>query len=99
MISPIKIWRRQKNTAGALGREGTVITWTRIHVPGEDFKNFAPFVVVLVEFKDKGRAFGQLVDNSEKDLKIGAKVKSVLRKVREVENQDVIPYGVKFKLL
>ncbi|HVZ11569.1 MAG TPA: OB-fold domain-containing protein [Patescibacteria group bacterium] len=97
MISPTKIWRRQKTTVKQLGLTGTVVTWTKIFVPSSEYTSLAPFTVVLVELENKDKAFGQLVDFDIKDLKIGMRVKSVLRRVREVEREDVIPYGIKFR--
>jgi len=97
MISPVKIWRRQKEKRLILGKEGKVISWTKIYVAPKDFKNFAPYVVVLVELEDKKKYVGQLIDYDESNLKIGQKVKAVLRKTRNVGQEDVIPYDVKFK--
>jgi len=97
MISPVKIWRRQKEKREILGKEGKVISWTKIYVAPKDFKNIAPYLVVLVELEDKKKFVGQLVDYEEKDLKFGQKVKAVLRKTRNVGSEDVIPYGIKFK--
>ncbi len=99
MVSPVKIWRRQKEIRKLLGQKGKVLTWTKVFVAGPDFKRYAPYPVVLVEFEPGRRAFGQLVDYEEKDLKIGASVVAVLRKVRETDKEDVIAYGIKFKPL
>ncbi|MBI4225793.1 OB-fold domain-containing protein [Candidatus Roizmanbacteria bacterium] len=99
MISPVKIWRRQKEIRGLLSKTGSIITWTLIYVSGKDFKKYAPFPVVMVEFENGKKAVGQLVDYSKEDLKIGGKVISVLRKVRESKAEDVIPYGLKFRPL
>jgi len=97
MISPVKIWRRQKEKRLILGKEGRIISWTKIHVAPKDFKNFAPYPVVLVELEDKKKYVGQLVDYDENNLKIGQRVKAILRKTRNVGREDVIPYGIKFK--
>lgn len=99
MISPIKIWRRQKEIRKILGKKGKILTWTKIHAPGSDFKKYAPYPVVLVELENKEKAYGQLVDYKEEDLKIGKKVVSVLRKVRASSEEGIIAYGVKFKPL
>ena len=79
-----------------LNRKGRVISWTYIYAPPVDFKKTAPYAVVLVEFKKGERAFGSLVDVEEKNITIGMKVVSVLRKVRDVLSDDVIAYGLKF---
>lgn len=99
MNSPIKIWRRQKETRQNLGQIGKILTWTKILVTGQKHHSFAPYLVVLVELKNGQKIFGQLMDNQLKDLVIGSEVKSVLRKVNKPNNQEIIPYGVKFVLL
>lgn len=99
MISPVKIWRRQKEIRKILGKKGMIVSWTKIFVAGADFKKTAPYFVVLVEFDDKNKAVGQLVDFNQEKVNIGEKVVAVLRKVKEVKEEDVIPYGIKFKLI
>ena len=96
-VSPVKIWRRQKEVREQLGKKGKVISWTFIYAPPVDFKKTAPYGVVLVEFKKGDRAYGQLVETDMKDIKIGMRVVSILRKVRDVSSEDVIAYGLKFK--
>ena len=99
MISPVKIWRRQKSTRRLIGLKGKIITWTKIYIAGINFKKNTPYPVILVELENGQRAFGQLVDYSEKDLAIDRPVVSVLRKVRDTSDESVIAYGVKFKPL
>lgn len=99
MISPVKLWRRQKKIREYLGRTGQILTWTKIYVAASCFKHQSPYLVVLVKFENGERAVGQLVDYHEKDLKIGEKVISVLRRVRKSGKEEVIPYGLKFKLI
>ena len=98
-ISPVKIWRRQKDIRSLLNRTGKIVTWTYIYAPPVDFKKNAPYPVVLVKFETGERAFGQLVCTHLHDIKIGMKVKSVLRKVRDVLSDDIIAYGLKFELV
>lgn len=99
MLSPVKIWRRQKKIREMLGKKGKVLTYTRVNVPPSDFKKYAPYYVVIVEFEDGKRAVGQIVDLVDKKMKMGLKVESILRKVREVSNEDIIAYGLKFRPL
>ena len=99
MISPVKIWRRQKEIRKYLGKEGKIISWTKIFIPGAGFKKYAPYPVVIVDLNGGIRTYGQLVDWQEGDLKIRKKVKAVLRKVREGSTDGVIAYGLKFKPL
>lgn len=99
MISPVKIWRRQKVVRSLLNRKGTIVSWTNIFVPAGAFKSYAPYVIVLVELENGEKAVGQLVDNGGQEPKIGDNVISLLRKVRSGAPEDVIAYGVKFKLV
>lgn len=97
MISPVKVWRRQKFIRDHLGKVGTIVTWTYITVAGSSNKEFAPYPVVLVSFGKGDSMYGQFVDYRKEDLAIGKKVISVLRKVRKPKDDGVIPYGIKFK--
>ena len=97
MISPVKIWRRQKEIRKILGKKGKILTWTRILVAPSDFKKNAPYVVALVELENKQRLVGQLVDYEENHLKINQPVLAILRKTREGGREDLITYGVKFR--
>lgn len=99
MISPVKIWRRQKEIRRLIGKKGRIITWTKIYTPGSDFKKYAPYPVVLVGLENNEKVYGQLVDYEKEDLKTGSHVISILRKVRASSEDGVIAYGVKFKPL
>ena len=97
MISPVKIWRNQKKIRELLGKEGTIVTWTKIFVPPEGFESQAPYVVAIAKLADKSFRTAQLVDYDEKNLKIGQRVRTILRKTRNPGEEGVIPYGIKFK--
>lgn len=97
MISPVKIWRRQKEIRKYLDKEGKIISWTKIFITGAGFKKYAPYPVVMVDLNGGIKTYGQLVDWEEKDLVIGKKVKAILRKVREGTADGVIAYGLKFR--
>jgi len=99
MISPVKIWRRQKVVRERIGHKGKIISWTIIMVPGADFKDVAPYPVAIVELEDGSRAVGQVVDYMKEDLKVGREVVGILRKVRRPNDDGVIAYGLKFKPL
>ena len=49
MISPVKIWRRQKEIRNKLGEKGRILAWTIIYVAGSDFKKYAPYPVAMVK--------------------------------------------------
>ncbi len=95
MISPVKIWRRQKYIRRLLGKSGTIISWTIIYMPGTDFKKYAPFTVGIIKLNSGENITCQLIDFDTNELKQGAKVVITLRKVREGSDEDVIAYGLK----
>jgi uncharacterized OB-fold protein len=97
--SPIKIWRKQPFTRQFLGKIGEVITWTEIHTALQGMENYTPYFSALIEFADGKKVFGQVVDCTLEEIAIGKKVKAVLRKLREPEQEDVVDYGLKFVIL
>lgn len=99
VTSPVKLWRRQKNTATLIGKKGKILQWTLIRVPAKSFMDQAPYPVVIVKMQNGENMIGQLVDWQEKDLKVGKEVISVLRRLRTELKEDVIYYNIKFKPL
>lgn len=99
MTSPVKLWRRQKNTAALIGKKGEILQWTMIRVPAKSFMDQAPYPVVIVKMQNGENMIGQLVDWQKKDLKVGKEVVSVLRRLRTELKEDVIYYNIKFKPL
>ncbi len=100
MISPVKVWRRQKTIRDLLGKEGEIVTWTKIFTPPPQFKHIAPYTVVLVELKGGQNICAQLVDcMDDSSIQTGDKVVVTLRKLRESIADDVIPYTIACKLI
>lgn len=99
MISPVKIWRRQKEIRRFLGKTGTILTWSIIYVAGKEFKRFAPYPVAIVELENGEKVTAPIVDYEKDELQIGKKVRVVLRKVRNSSEEDVIVYGIKLRPL
>lgn len=97
MASPVKIWRNQKKITRLLGAVGEVISWTIVQVPPKDFKNQAPYQVVLVRLENNRTVIAQLVDNQNETAREGMKVAVVLRRVVESAGDGVIPYGIKVR--
>ncbi len=97
MFSPVKIWRNQKKIQKILGLTGKILSWTKIYVPPAGFESQAPYVVAVVELEKGKKYLAQLVEWEEKNLIIGQKVKSILRRTKDPGVEGVIPYGVKFK--
>lgn len=99
VTSPVKLWRRQRNTSTLIGKKGKILQWTLIRVPAKSFMDQAPYPVVIVKMQNGENMIGQLVDWQEKDLVIGKEVVSVLRRLKTELKEDVIYYNIKFKPL
>lgn len=80
-----------------LGRTGKIISWTTVRVPPADFSDQAPYPVVLVKFDTGDFSTAQLVDWNAKQLTIGQKIVTVVRRIVKPNNEGVIPYGIKVK--
>ncbi|MDO8583336.1 MAG: OB-fold domain-containing protein [bacterium] len=99
VTSPVKLWRRQKNTSSLIGKKGKILQWTIVRVPAKSFMDQAPYPVVIVKMQNGENMIGQLVDWQQKDLVIGKEVISVLRRLRTEEKDDIIYYNIKFRPL
>lgn len=96
--SPVKLWRRNKLHPSAFGKTGVILSFTIIRVPPGAFTKYFYYPVIIVKMDDGSNRIGQLVDCEEKDVKIGRKVKTVLRRSRLEDHEDVISYCIKFIL-
>lgn len=99
VTSPVKLWRRQENTAQLIGKKGKILQWTMIRVSAKSFVDQAPYPVIIVKMQNGENMIGQLVDWQSKDLIIGKEVVAVLRRLRTEGKEDVIYYNIKFKPL
>jgi uncharacterized OB-fold protein len=99
MISPVKVWRNQKYVARMLGKTGVVLSWTIIRLPPADFGYQAPYPVVIVSLDGGESIVAQMVDYCEKNLCVGQRVVTVVRRTVQVKTDDVVPYGIKVKPL
>jgi hypothetical protein len=55
-----------------------------------------PYIVAIIQLEEGPRVTGQLVDCDPSQIKIGMKVQSCFRKIREEGKSGVIHYGYKF---
>jgi len=82
-----------------LSGEGTILTYTIIHIPADDYGHYPPFPVAIIETDEGARLTAQVVDCNNDDVKIGAKVKLVFRKIMEEGHSGIINYGYKAVLI
>lgn len=100
MISPVKVWRRQKTIRDLLGEKGTIVSWTKIFNPPPQFKHIAPYIIVFVKLRNGQNVCAQLVDCLDDSvLEVGKKVIITLRRLRETVPDDVVPYTIACKYI
>jgi uncharacterized OB-fold protein len=80
----------------ALSDQGTLVTWTVIHVAPSDLAEQAPYVVGIVELDEGVRVTAQIADCEPDALEFGAPVRRVLRRLRAEGPGGILQYGYKF---
>lgn len=78
-----------------LSGEGIILTYTIIHVSSDQFKLFTPYAVAIIATDEGARITIMITDTKIEDLKIGARVKFVIRKIMEEGASGIINYGYK----
>jgi uncharacterized OB-fold protein len=81
-----------------LSDEGTLVTWTVIHIAPRPFAAEAPYVVGIVELEGGVRLTAQIVDCDASRLDFGARVRRVFRKLGSEGESGILRYGYKFVL-
>ena len=79
-----------------VSREGEVFTYSIVHDAPAPVSKMKPYAVVMVKTTDGVMISGQLVDVDTTQVKIGMKVRAVLRKLSTDGPSGVIHYGYKF---
>ncbi|MFH1285357.1 MAG: Zn-ribbon domain-containing OB-fold protein [Candidatus Micrarchaeota archaeon] len=93
-----KCRRKGKIVPFQFSGKGKVYSYTLITAPPAGFELDAPYILAIIDLEEGARVTAQVVDCEEKDVKIGAPVESVFRKIQEDGNEGLIHYGFKFKL-
>ncbi|MGQ9619053.1 MAG: Zn-ribbon domain-containing OB-fold protein [Candidatus Aminicenantia bacterium] len=87
-----------KNTDFELVRlsdRGTILTYTIIRVAPKNFPFQSPYPVAIIGLDGGGRITAQITDANLEDIKIGARVRIVIRKIQEEGKDGIICYGYK----
>jgi uncharacterized OB-fold protein len=79
----------------ALRPEGTVVTFTVIHVAPAAFRNEVPYALAVVDLEGGVRLTCQLADVAPEAVTIGMPVRLEFRRIQEDGEAGVIAYGHK----
>ncbi|MFP4527992.1 MAG: Zn-ribbon domain-containing OB-fold protein [Candidatus Kapaibacterium sp.] len=74
---------------------GKILSFTIINIAADQFAKQTPFPVAIIETDEGARLTAQVVDCQPEDVKIGAKVELVFRKLIEEGGSGIINYGYK----
>ena len=81
-----------------LAGKGKIISYSTVHDAMPEFHMQVPYNMAIIEMEEGVRITGQIVDCKESDVKIGAEVQAVFRKLGEEGKCGIIHYGYKFRL-
>ena len=93
-----KCRRKGKISPFEFSGNGKIYSFTEIHAPPQGFEIQAPYVMAIVELDEGTRCTGQVVDARLSDMRIGAEVEGVFRKIISDDPDGPIHYGFKFRL-
>ena len=76
-----------------LGRNGTVLSYTIVHMPPREWQGPVPYAVALIESSEGATFYSALTDCKPEDVKIGMEVELEIEKVRtDGDGNDVVGY-------
>lgn len=98
-MQPAHYYRQSKSWSKWIGKTGRVVGATLIRVAPPKFSRSAPYPLVIVEFSDPNSEKTQhtFVGVGHEIFQIGDEVKCVLRRMGQVNQSGLIPYGIKVK--
>lgn len=75
---------------------GAIESFTIVHAPPAGFELQAPYAIAIVRLDEGPRVTAQIVDASREQLRVGARVRKVFRRINEEGDAGVVHYGYKF---
>lgn len=88
--------RKSKIQDKKFSGNGTILSYTKIHVPADLFKEIAPYTVGVIKLEEGPNVEGHIIETL-KEIKIGTKVKVVFRKMSMDGDEGLIYYHFKFE--
>jgi uncharacterized OB-fold protein len=99
---PLQICRKCKSRelqSYTFTGRGKIYSYSIVYNAPLQFKEFVPYVVALIDLDEGPRITAQLTDVDTQDVKIGAAVEMIIRKINQEGESGVIQYGYKFRPL
>lgn len=78
---------------------GRVVSYSIVHVAANGFEDQVPYALAIVGLEDGPRITTQITDCNPTDVKIGDDVEIVFRRMGEEDEDGVLYYGYKARLV
>lgn len=91
--------RKGKLAAKEMPKTGTIFSFTEVFSGPSGFEDDTPYFLAIVELDNGVNILSQIVDTPKDSVQIGAKVQACFRKINEDDEEGVISYGLKFKVI
>jgi uncharacterized OB-fold protein len=79
--------------------DGEIVSYTIIRSAPEGFEKYVPYAVAIIKLDEGSNISGQIVGNNLENIKAGARVRPVFRRMFEDGSSGLIQYGVKFEIV
>ncbi len=76
--------------------KGTVVSFTEVFTAPEGYNLYVPYFLAIIQLDEGPLITAQLIDVERDEVKIGLRIRTVFRKVREEGEEGLIHYGFKF---
>lgn len=94
-----KCRRRGKVVEKQMPLDGKIFSFSQVHAAPMGHEDEAPYYLAIVELSNGVKIMTQIVDSEHKEITFGAKVEMVFRKITEDDDEGLIAYGYKFKVI
>ena len=89
--------RKAKLEKITLSGEGEIFSFTEVNSPPAGLEKTTPYILAIIKLKEGPMLTAQVVEATEKDIKIGDKVEVIFRNVRKDDPEGLLHYGYKFR--
>ena len=97
MHTPPNLWRLQQNNKNLLGQTAKILTYTTVYTAPSGFENQTPYTIAIAKLENGQTITTQVVN--PKNIKINAKAKIVIRRLKTPTQDEIIDYGPKLELI
>lgn len=80
-----------------LKNKGKIVSYTVVRYPPLEFKGQEPYIMAMVELEDGCKVICPLTDCTTEDVRDGADVELVFKKIRN--EGGIVHYGYKFRVV